>query len=202
MLDRAVRLRRSQPPTLATTLFLGALLILLLAACQPVRPVAATGAAAPMAEISIASAANLMVSPNDTLGDFLVDDKGMTLYLFTKDEPGVSNCYDQCAEHWPPLLTAGRCMPSVPVWMPPYWAQPTAPTAPIQVTYNGWPLYYWWKDTAPGDTTGQDVGDVWFVVTPAGEMVGYPTIKKGKTEALGDFLVDSQRHDALSVHQG
>ena len=36
-----------------------------------------------------------------------------------------------------------------------------------QVTYNGWPLYYYVKDKAPGDTTGQGVGGNWFVVTPA-----------------------------------
>jgi hypothetical protein len=35
-----------------------------------------------------------------------------------------------------------------------------------QMTYNDIPLYYYAADTKPGDTTGQDVGDVWYVVTP------------------------------------
>lgn len=35
-----------------------------------------------------------------------------------------------------------------------------------QITYNGWPLYYWVKDAKPGDTTGQNVGNVWFVADP------------------------------------
>ena len=35
-----------------------------------------------------------------------------------------------------------------------------------QVTYNGWPLYYYVKDQKPGDVTGQDVGDVWYVLSP------------------------------------
>ncbi|MDP3062075.1 MAG: cupredoxin domain-containing protein, partial [Chloroflexota bacterium] len=43
-----------------------------------------------------------------------------------------------------------------------------------QVTYNGWPLYYWWKDAKPGDTLGQNVGKVWFVVAPDGKPVQPP----------------------------
>ena len=38
-----------------------------------------------------------------------------------------------------------------------------------QVTYNGWPLYYWVKDKAVGDTTGENVQGVWFVITPLQE---------------------------------
>jgi len=41
----------------------------------------------------------------------------------------------------------------------------------LQVTYNGWPLYYFAPDETPGDTLGQGVGDVWFVVSPAGKAV-------------------------------
>jgi predicted lipoprotein with Yx(FWY)xxD motif len=44
----------------------------------------------------------------------------------------------------------------------------------VQVTYNGWPLYYYEKDKAPGDVTGQDVGGVWYVVSAAGEQVTTP----------------------------
>jgi predicted lipoprotein with Yx(FWY)xxD motif len=28
------------------------------------------------------------------------------------------------------------------------------------------PLYYWVRDGQPGDTTGQNVREVWFVVAP------------------------------------
>ena len=170
MLDRAVRLRRSHPPTLATVLSLAALLVLLLAACQPVHPVPDSGAAAPAAEMPAAFAGGIMVSQNDTLGDFLVDAKGMTLYLFTKDEPGVSNCYDQCAEHWPPLLTEGDAMAGSGADAA-LLGTTDRTDGTVQVTYNGWPLYYWWEDVAPGDTAGQTVGDVWYVVSLTGEAV-------------------------------
>ena len=38
----------------------------------------------------------------------------------------------------------------------------------MQVTYADHPLYHYAPDTSPGDTSGQGVGDVWFVVEPQG----------------------------------
>jgi predicted lipoprotein with Yx(FWY)xxD motif/uncharacterized cupredoxin-like copper-binding protein len=100
-----------------------------------------------------------------TLGTILTDAKGMTLYLFTKDEPGKSNCYDKCAENWP-VFSAEEPL-TLPEGVPGELTLITRDDGSKQVAYNGWPLYYWAKDKAPGDTTGQGVGDVWFVVNPA-----------------------------------
>ncbi len=36
----------------------------------------------------------------------------------------------------------------------------------VQVTYNGWPLYCFAADQGPGDAIGQNVSNVWFVVSP------------------------------------
>ena len=44
----------------------------------------------------------------------------------------------------------------------------------LQVTYNGWPLYYFVKDGKPGDTIGQDMegfGGEWYLVSPDGDHV-------------------------------
>jgi len=35
-----------------------------------------------------------------------------------------------------------------------------------QTTFRGYPLYYWAGDKAPGDTKGQGVGNVWYVIDP------------------------------------
>jgi predicted lipoprotein with Yx(FWY)xxD motif len=40
------------------------------------------------------------------------------------------------------------------------------------VTYNHMPLYYYIKDSQPGDTTGQGVGSVWYVIDPDGDIIG------------------------------
>ncbi len=45
------------------------------------------------------------------------------------------------------------------------------PDGSEQITYNGHPLYLFSGDTAPGDTTGQGVGDVWYVVDAEGNAV-------------------------------
>jgi predicted lipoprotein with Yx(FWY)xxD motif len=114
---------------------------------------------------------SIMVGKNDTLGSFLVDDKNMTLYLFTKDTPNTSNCYDKCATAWSPLLTTSAAVAKEGVDASKLGTSKRTDGS-MQVTYNGWPLYYFAKDTKPGDVIGQNVGSVWFVITPDGKYGG------------------------------
>jgi len=72
----------------------------------PTKAVTTTGASAATAQIPV-KPATVMVSKNDKLGQILTDNNGKTLYLFTKDTKDTSNCYDNCATAWPPLLTTG-----------------------------------------------------------------------------------------------
>ena len=135
------------------------------------------------------------IAQNDTLGSFLVDDEGMSLYLFTKDTPNVTNCYDQCATNWPPLLTTGAPVAGEGVNAA-LLGTTQRTDGTLQVTYNGWPLYYYIKDAKAGDLTGQEVGDVWFVLTPAGEMVKAAVtgtmVAISQNDTLGPFLVDEK----------
>ena len=48
------------------------------------------------------------------------------------------------------------------------------PDGKKQVTINGMPVYYYAKDQAAGDITGQGVGGVWYLVAPSGEMITAP----------------------------
>jgi predicted lipoprotein with Yx(FWY)xxD motif len=107
---------------------------------------------------------------DSAFGSILVDSAGLTLYLFTTDEPGKTNCYDGCAQRWPPLLV--DMDPVVGSGVEAGLLATTDRTdGTVQVTYNGWPLYYFASDRAPGDTKGQGVGEVWYVVSAAGEAV-------------------------------
>src|SRR5262249_55188826 len=87
--------------------------------------------------------------------------EGMTLYTYTPDAFGKVACVAACATAWPPLL--------MPSGTPASKTRLTGKLGTIdgpngrQVTYNGWPLYFWKSDNQPGDTTGQNVGKVWFV---------------------------------------
>jgi predicted lipoprotein with Yx(FWY)xxD motif len=111
--------------------------------------------------------ATVNVGQNATLGSFLVDSKGMTLYLYTVDTPNLTNCYGPCAVAWPPLLTNGAPIAGTGVTAS-LLGTTTRTDGTTQVTYNGWPLYYFQTDKAAGDTTGENVQNVWFVITPAG----------------------------------
>lgn len=104
------------------------------------------------------------------LGTVLVDGEGMTLYLFTEDESGVSNCAGGCAETWPPLtvdedFAVGADLDAS------IFSTVERGDGSLQLAVNGMPLYRYAADNEAGDTNGQGVGDVWFAVTAEGEIV-------------------------------
>jgi len=155
-------------------------LVLLVTACSPqatptdtMPPTQPPEATSPTAAVPVTGGAAVNLGQNDTLGSFLVDDKSMTLYLFTKDTPNTSVCYDKCATAWPPLLTTGSPIAGDGVDTSKLGTTKRTDGS-VQATYNGWPLYYYAKDKAPGDVVGQDVGGVWYVVSAAGEKVTSP----------------------------
>jgi predicted lipoprotein with Yx(FWY)xxD motif/uncharacterized cupredoxin-like copper-binding protein len=112
----------------------------------------------------------VFVRQDPALGAILTDPNGMTLYLFTNDTTaGESNCYDQCATNWPPF-TADEPL-ALPGGVDGELTTISRTDGSTQIAYNGIPLYYWKNDVAPGDTTGQGVGDVWYVVHP-GQQFG------------------------------
>lgn len=111
------------------------------------------------------------------LGQVLVDGQGITLYLYATDRQGSpSRCYSLCAVAWPPLLLpSGQMRPLAG----PGIKASLLGTAPrqdgtVQITYNGWPLYTWPQDRAPGQATGQaltNAGGLWYVIDPDGNAV-------------------------------
>jgi predicted lipoprotein with Yx(FWY)xxD motif len=124
-----------------------------------------------------ANAATVAVA-NGKLGDILVDGDGRTLYAFTKDKGDQSACSGQCASNWPALTGPATAGTGVQASLLSTSMQGNGDT---QVTYGGRPLYYFAGDAKPGDTNGQGVGDVWFVLAADGQLVkekaaggGYP----------------------------
>ena len=153
-------------------------LTVLAAACAPqATPTAAPVVAptsvpvtGPTSAPAASGPANVALGTSAQFSSFLVDDKGMSLYLYTKDTPGTSACYGKCATAWPPLLTNGAPVGGNGLDASKFGTT-TRTDGTVQATYNGWPLYYFAKDKAPGDTTGQNVGTVWFLVSPSGDAV-------------------------------
>ena len=107
-----------------------------------------------------------------SMGDILADPDGNTLYMFVPDQEnnGEPTCYDDCAAAWPAFeamgdLTAGEGLDQSLL------ASVERTDGTTQVTYNDLPLYYFSGDEAPGDTNGQGLMDVWYVVSSEGEPV-------------------------------
>lgn len=169
-----------------------------LAACQPAATPVPTATLAPTPVPTQPPAeVTLKVAEDPNLGKFLVSGDGMTLYMFTKDEPDKSNCEAGCLVAWPPFITQGSPVAGEGVDAGLIGTTRLADGRLI-VTYNQMPLYFWASDTKPGDVTGQGVNDVWFVVSPAGEIVGMEsaaadvTLSVAEHPNLGKILVDGE----------
>ena len=91
-------------------------------------------------------------------GPILTDARGMTLYSFSYDAPGKSNCYGKCEKAWPPLH-AKRGDKAIG-----QYSIIRRKDGSRQWAVRGMPLYYWSKDQAPYDTTGEGVNGAWHVV--------------------------------------
>lgn len=111
------------------------------------------------------------------LGMHLISSEGHPLYLFTQDtqgNPGI--CEDSCLESWPALILHGELIAGEGVDAELLSVVERA-DGTLQVTYNGWPLYYYTPDlqVAGEDVTsalGQAVGGNWFLVTAEGDALG------------------------------
>jgi predicted lipoprotein with Yx(FWY)xxD motif len=107
-------------------------------------------------------------------GMMLFDGTGQAIYLFDKEQTTKPECYDACAEAWPPVLTKG---------------EPTAASGArqdllgttkrndgaTQVTYGGHPLYYYAHE-AKNEVKCHNIqgfGGLWLVVTPAGQSAAH-----------------------------
>jgi predicted lipoprotein with Yx(FWY)xxD motif len=108
------------------------------------------------------------------LGTILTGANGMTVYVFDRDQEGVSNCSGNCAQTWPPLLLdAGD--PIAPAGLNGTLSTIDRADGARQVAFNGRPLYFFANDAQPGDTKGDGVGGIWHVVAVAPAAHAVPT---------------------------
>lgn len=114
------------------------------------------------------------------LGTVVVDGQGITVYTYATDRRGgPSRCYGISAVQWPTLVLptgVDRSMAGPGVSSALIGAVPRT-DGTTQVTYDGWPLYLWPPDRAPGQATGQaltNAGGLWYVLRPNGTVVVTP----------------------------
>lgn len=110
-----------------------------------------------------------------SLGKVLTGAASHTLYHRTTENTGAITCTGGCLTFWPPLLLLkGMKAPTgskaVVDKLGTISRKDISATAK-QVTYDGWPLYYWKNDTKAGQVTGQGVGK--FTVAPPAPKVSF-----------------------------
>jgi predicted lipoprotein with Yx(FWY)xxD motif len=111
---------------------------------------------------------------NSRFGRILVDGRGHTLYLFTRDQrKSRSRCYGGCADAWPPFYTKGTPRAGAGAQSSRLGTTKRR-NRRLQVTYNGHPLYYYVDEDEPGEILCQNVeefGGLWLVVSPPGNAI-------------------------------
>ncbi len=134
--------------------------------------------AAARADSVDASSAHVLVSTRQIrgLGRVLVDNKGLTLYMFVPDKGKRVTCVSTCAAVWPPVFlpkghssaVAGRGVEAKLL------GSDRDPAGGRVVTYHHWPLYTYVGDKKPGMATGQALdlnGGLWYVLARSGKVI-------------------------------
>jgi predicted lipoprotein with Yx(FWY)xxD motif len=143
----------------------GLVLIALLgsAACGGGTQSAATPAPSPTPPPVVKSAMATVAGSSKTI---ITDPNGNTLYYETNDTGGKVNCTAACATTWPPLLVPpGVTKLTGGLGITGTLSSISDPNG-TQITYNGWPLFAFSKDTGPGSTAGEGLANRWHVGTP------------------------------------
>jgi hypothetical protein len=91
----------------------------------------------------------------------------------------VSNCKGGCLNVWPVFYTENIVAPSSINTSD--FGVITNSEGSRQVTYKQMPLYYYINDTKHGDTNGEGLNNVWFVVAP--DQVAASTISQSSNAA-------------------
>lgn len=136
----------------------------------------------------------VQVASNSEFGDILVDQNNQSLYFFAGDVSGVSNCNGGCANVWPALtgetyeLELGSGLSNSD------FSTITREDGQKQVTFKGWPLYYFSPEAdgvleAPGDTQGDGSNGVFHIAKPDYSiLLGQQSVAEGEDPVV--YLVD------------
>jgi predicted lipoprotein with Yx(FWY)xxD motif len=153
----------------AALLAVSALAVTLMSACDRSSADQPTAPPPPVTNDGQASGIRLAAKQIDKLGKVVTDSRGMTLYRFDRDtsNPPESNCYGPCVGLWPPVTGTADKVQAIGIDKA-LIGTITRKDGATQLTINGWPLYHYAKDTAPGEAKGQAVGNTWYAATPQG----------------------------------
>jgi len=148
----------------------------------------------------------ISLSTSATLGTYLSDKDGRSLYFFATDANGQASCTGGCEAVWPAFnvdnLTADKL--SAGLTLSDFGTITTA-SAKKQLTYKGWPLYYYAPSVngantleSAGKTTGDGVGGVWFIAKPDYSIMIVRSQLKGHDQK--NYKSDYTEGDGLTTY--
>ena len=111
-----------------------------------------------------------IVLGDSEFGSMLFNAKKQAIYIFERDSKNRTNCYDECAEAWPPVYTKGEPRAGKGV-KESLLGTVKRRDGKLQVTYAGQPLYYYAHE-GPDEVRCHNVnlnGGLWWVVGPDGK---------------------------------
>ena len=129
-------------------------------------------------------------------GQALTDDKGMSLYTFSRDiTPGKSACVAQCEKVWPPLLATGEALEGGD------WSTIPRAEGKRQWAFRGKPLYRFSNDENPGDAFGDGMNNTWamamkLIPTPPGVGIRRTKLGQVMTDGRGTTVYTSDADPA------
>ncbi len=113
------------------------------------------------------------LAASSTLGQYLVDKDGYALYYFSNDYNGRTSCFGGCATIWPYFYVANLTQDKLGSGLDIADFDTIVVNGVTQTRYKTWPLYYYAPlvnnqnvRESPGQTTGEGVGNIWYVGKP------------------------------------
>jgi len=148
----------------------------------------------------------ISLSTSATLGTYLSDKDGRSLYFFATDANGQASCTGGCEAVWPAFnvdnLTADKLGTGLTLSD---FGTITITSGKKQLTYKGWPLYYYAPNVngantleSAGKTTGDGVGGVWFIAKPDYSIMIVRSQLKGHDQK--NYKSDYTEGDGLTTY--
>lgn len=144
----------------------------------PLAVVAALGLGAAMAATAAMhrTGGTVRIVASTHFGKVLVSSTGRMLYRYTPDRKGKSVCTGACLKFWPPLLVKAGTQPTAGAGASErLLGTIKAANGERQVTYAGFPLYFFAQDKKAGQATGEGYGGKWYLVNAKGALVKHAT---------------------------
>lgn len=118
---------------------------------------------------------------NSTIGNYLADPNGNTLYIYNTDVNNVSNCTGSCLQTWPAYIDTGSTT-NLPTGI---GTITRSDNGKKQYTYNGMPLYYFVSDSN-GQVTGNGVNN-FQVAAPSSTTTTSPSTTNNSTQSSPSY---------------